>query len=396
MSRKSLTEITHNACIKKYPDGSSEITVSAHRLFRERGWEDERKRHPQARGETSPEESAARSLRRARSRLRDLARSNRFAYFVTLTLDASRVTDRYDISACVRDMKHWLDNRCRRHGLIYILVPEHHKDGAIHFHGFINDALEVVDSGTLSKGGKPRRPRSIKQREALIADGWHVVYNVPSWGFGFSTAIPLYGDYDAAVAYCCKYIGKQFDADGIPQKVGGRWYYSGGKLLSPDITTGDLDFAQLLAQYPEKAWSTTGGTPDMLRIRIQRSEIDVFNPTPSPTEILKSFGIYTGNSSVDELNFGAKSWENLCFGLSLAEDLDDAAEVMDLMRACRNASAAPEEWWNSMVQALRPIEMERPEMLQMMGLPVIPNPLTLAVSVAKNMKASVHARAGYP
>lgn len=274
-SRKSISEITHNACIKRYPEGGAEITVSQYRLFRERGWDEVRKRHSCASGETSPEESAARSVRRARSRLRDYARSNRFAYFVTLTLDARRVTDRYDVNACVKDMKHWLDNRCRRNGLQYILVPEHHKDGAIHFHGFINDALEVVDSGTLSKGGKPRKPRTAKQRAALLADGWHVVYNVPSWAYGFSTAIPLYGEYEAAVSYCCKYVGKQMDADGIPQKIGGRWYYSGGKLLLPDVQAVDLDFEGLLPDHRADAWSLAGGDADMIRFYVKEGEIDV-------------------------------------------------------------------------------------------------------------------------
>lgn len=280
MSQKSLAEITHNACIKRYPEGGAEITVSAYRLFRERGWVEDKPHASSRVGESSPEESAARSVRRARSRLRDYARSNRFSYFVTLTLDASRVTDRYDIDSCVKDMKHWLDNRCRRQGLKYVLVPEHHKDGAIHFHGFINDALEVVDSGTLSKGGKPRKPRSKQQRETLLRDGWHVVYNVPSWGFGFSTAIPLYGEYEAAVAYCCKYIGKQMNADGLPQKVGGRWYYSGGKLALPDLQALDADFEGLLPDHLRDAWSMNGGDcPDMLRFYVKDGEIDVANLT---------------------------------------------------------------------------------------------------------------------
>lgn len=34
-----------------------------------------------------------------------------------------------------------------------VLVPERHKDGAIHLHGFFNDALPLVDSGTISRPG---------------------------------------------------------------------------------------------------------------------------------------------------------------------------------------------------------------------------------------------------
>ena len=106
----------------------------------------------------------------------------------------------------------------RRHGLRYILVPERHKDGAFHFHGFMaGQGLEARDSG-VEWGGRP-------------------VYNLPQWNYGFSTAQRLHGDYHAAVGYCCKYIGKQ---DG--QRPLGRWYYSGGGLTEPEKVYIDLDF----------------------------------------------------------------------------------------------------------------------------------------------------------
>lgn len=163
--------------------------------------------------------SRERAQRRARIAVRDLGLSNDWAYFVTLTLDAKRI-DRYDPVEVVKHLNHWLDNRVRRDGLAYVLVPEHHKDGAIHFHGFFNDALPVVDSGHHDAGG-------------------HTVYNLPAWGWGFSTAIALYGERAAAVAYCCKYVAKQ------QEKIGGRWYYSGGKLRRPDVEWCDVDFDAL-------------------------------------------------------------------------------------------------------------------------------------------------------
>lgn len=162
----------------------------------------------------------------------------------------------------------------------YILVPELHKDGAVHFHGFINDALPVVDSGTLSHGGKPKKPRTKAERERLLALGWRVVYNLPDWAFGFSTAVELYGEYEAAVAYCCKYIGKDMGAEAAPDggaegqpqpsgKLGGRWYYSGGGLQQPEVAALDLDFDRLLAEHPDGCWSMSGGTPDMVRFYVR-------------------------------------------------------------------------------------------------------------------------------
>ncbi len=191
--------------------------------------------------------SIRRSVRRAKKAVRDIARSNDWTYFVTLTLDPDKV-DRYSVTEVWKHLRHWLGNNVRRKGLIYLLVLEHHKDGALHAHGLFNDALEAVDSGTMSLPGRkaPVKVRSQAQKEAFERIGGHVVYNLPSWGWGFSTAIKLYGEKDAAISYVCKYIGKEMTgADGAqfgtPEKIGGRWYYSGGDLQRPTVEWFDVD-----------------------------------------------------------------------------------------------------------------------------------------------------------
>lgn len=275
-------ELCHNARIKRYPDGSAELLIGSRpfgggnvsrlqacledgdpRFLRLESSEDraereyrELERDAICLGEDvyGLEDNAAachaasvrRSVRRARKVVRDIARSNDWAYFVTLTLSPDRV-DRYDFAAIWKHLRHWLGNCVRRKGLVYLLVPEHHKDGAIHFHGFFNDALEAVDSGTMSVPGRkaPVKVRSEAHRAALEAQGGHTVYNLPGWGWGFSTAIQLYGEKDAAVSYVCKYIGKEMGGPspglGIPEKIGGRWYYSGGALERPTVEWFDVD-----------------------------------------------------------------------------------------------------------------------------------------------------------
>lgn len=209
-------------------------------IFREAGWEISDKWQSDYKKQSeagSASDNLGRAKRRARSAVRDIALSNDFSHFVTFTLDRAKV-DRYDMTAVVKKLNVWLDNRVRRQGLKYVLVPELHKDGAIHFHGFVNNCLGLVDSGTLTGGElkRPRKPRSSRERENLLSRGCHVVYNVTSWKLGFSTAIELYGDYRAAVGYVCKYISKE------QQKIGGRWYYSGGALARPDVTLTDIDY----------------------------------------------------------------------------------------------------------------------------------------------------------
>lgn len=243
--------IRHNCRVKTYPDGSVSMMLADRAIFREPGWQlasdreavAERQRRAweafvgqadidvgelsgyQCERHLDAEEqrhadSIARAQRRAKAAVRDLARSNAFRWFVTLTLDPAKV-DRYDVREITRRLNHWTDNHVRRDGLAYVLVPERHKDGAIHFHGLFNDTLEAVDSGHRDSGG-------------------HRIYNLPAWDLGFTTAIELYGDRRQAIAYVCKYIGKQMGPDGSPGKVGGRWYYSGGALQRPAVSFADV------------------------------------------------------------------------------------------------------------------------------------------------------------
>ena len=252
----SGSDIYHTARLKTYPGGRVEVLVCDKAIFGGDGWEEHGKeRRPRGRKkEREPQDrDVGRAVRRARAQVRDLALCNPFRWFVTLTLDKSRV-NRYDMAEITRHLNHWLDNQVRRKGLAYVLVPERHQDGAVHFHGFFNDALEAVDSGTVSLPGqkRPRRPRSARQRAQWLEQGGHPVYNLPGWGWGFSTAIELYGEYDRAVGYVCKYIGKGMEAspngDGAPAKVGGRWYYSGGALARPEVTYADLELREAMAE----------------------------------------------------------------------------------------------------------------------------------------------------
>lgn len=249
---ESARSIQHNAQLKVYPDGTATLLAAARPIIREDGWEAQGEgRRPKPEAEQEPEaegggdqesaqpspDSLARAKRRARAALVDLARSNDFSWFVTLTLDGSKI-NRYDEAQVIRKLNTWLSNQVARRGLCYVLVPEHHKDGAIHFHGLLNDGLTMVDSGTIkpAAGGRPVKPRSRAAAQRMLDEGGHTVYNVREWGWGFSSAIRLYGDRRAAIGYTAKYIAKE------PAKIGGRWYYSGGCPRRPASWAVDVDF----------------------------------------------------------------------------------------------------------------------------------------------------------
>ena len=242
-----------------YPCGIMDIMACTDPVFGDKGWEEaENYATPRrALGDRAGDsqrktqglaEDVERSMRRARAKVRRIALANEFRFFVTLTLD-NLMVDRYDMGAIVKKLNAWCSNMVQRHGLRYILVPERHKDGAIHFHGFFSDSAEAVDSGTIRLPGKkkPRRPRSQKERSEWLASGGQVVYNLPEWKLGFSTALELHGEYPAAVAYVCKYIGKGGD------KPAGRWYYSGGDFQEPQVEYLEVSPAEINAAYPGRA-----------------------------------------------------------------------------------------------------------------------------------------------
>lgn len=231
-----FSDLKCNCIIKTYPDGSKSYLVADSYRFVPPGWElsNKKKSLPLSCSAAHDDfKTFVRASARARARVKDYALSTlSLDLFVTLTLDKDKV-DRYDLSNFMKPFKNWLDNSVRRRGLVYILVPEYHKDGAIHFHGLINSAaFELVDSGAFSSDEfkKPRKPRSERQRLDWISrpDEFHRVYNIPEWKYGFTTAIFLYGERAAAVSYVLKYIGKE------SSKIGGRYYYSGGALQLPE------------------------------------------------------------------------------------------------------------------------------------------------------------------
>ena len=95
------------------------------------------------------------SVTRSKNKIHDLARSETWEYFITLTYDSSK-TDRYDYNECLKKCRQWLNNQHKRYAqdLAYIFVPEKHKDGAYHFHGLIANVgnMKFVDSGKVAIG----------------------------------------------------------------------------------------------------------------------------------------------------------------------------------------------------------------------------------------------------
>ncbi len=216
------------------------ITVFPEPIFRRDGFETAKAAQPsevfaepdaeQKRSEeaSAEQENRRKSFNRAKNKLFDLLMCNSdMGHFVTLTFDPKMI-DRYSYSDIVRKLSQWLDNRVRRIGLRYILVPEFHKDGAVHFHGFMN--AQVL---------KLEKARSPKTGRLLSAKGKQI-YNVLDFKYGFTTAIEIGENVDERTA-CAKYIYKYITKT-RGEKVGGRYYLHGGALREPTFEYADLNY----------------------------------------------------------------------------------------------------------------------------------------------------------
>lgn len=130
------------------------------------------------------------SLRRAKSRVLDIALCNDFDLMVTFTFNKAKV-DRYNDEQVRKCMMTWLNHQSHRYGKFrYLMVAERHKDGALHFHGFFGGYKgNITDSGKLENGRK--------------------VYNLDSYKLGWTTAVKIDQDTrEKAAAYITKYLTK--------------------------------------------------------------------------------------------------------------------------------------------------------------------------------------------
>lgn len=173
---------------------------------------------------------------RAKRAIADYIRCNPdMNWFITLTFDPATL-DRMDYDVIISKMNTWLGNRVRRHGLKYLIIPEFHKDGAVHFHGVTNNKLDTVFSGLYWRNNKvvPSRPGK-------------KIYNIYDFDYGFNTVLKITGknSVDVVANYIGKYITKDF------RKVGGRYYLHGGDLAAPSyefIRSSDVcSFADVMS-----------------------------------------------------------------------------------------------------------------------------------------------------
>lgn len=160
------------------------------------------------------------SLSRSRRLVRDYILCNKFDYFCTFTFDKSKI-DRYDYKECASKLTKFFNNFRNRKSpdFRYVVIPEFHKDGAIHFHGVVSgipdDEFEVPDK--VPKLVKVREGKELKEVLELVPNTRGYV-RWKSYRLGFFSCSAI-RKYSASAAYVSKYITKDLLAIPVGQKI---------------------------------------------------------------------------------------------------------------------------------------------------------------------------------
>lgn len=200
----------------------------------------------------------------------DIARCNTWDWFFTFTFAPDKVKDRYDYAELSKVMSQWLRNIHKRKcpDMVYLVVPEQHKDGAWHFHGlFANcEGLTMVDSGKQDDKSRP-------------------IYNIHDFKLGFTTATAV-GDSAKACSYLVKYITKELCA-ATPNM---RRYWASRNCVRPVE-----EFCILEGDYMEKLQKLMVDSKHYKSVENEYQKVTYFEYSELPEKIAGEFYNYSQN-----------------------------------------------------------------------------------------------------
>lgn len=219
----------YNLTLKKYSDNlvkckkTSFMTIKGYYTYNQ---------HNGKLSDIELEEKSRQYLKKVKTNIIDLAYNNKdlFEYFITLTFDF-RKDEVYSHEKAVEKLQNWIDNQKHQNkNMTYILVPEFHKSGRLHFHGLVGN----VPKWKLSKAINPHTNKPILKNGIQI-------YNLDNYNIGFTT-ISKIKSKEKVTCYISKYATKEL----ITLKNKKRYWYS-RNLKKP---TTELDYIDLsLKEY---------------------------------------------------------------------------------------------------------------------------------------------------
>lgn len=153
------------------------------------------------------------NVSRAKSRFFEYAVCNPWDFFVTFTFDGS-LCDRYSFDGSVRaflDCVRLLNKYRSGSKISYLLVPEQHKDGAWHMHGFLS---------------------GLKSSEVRANENGYMEWIYFRDKFGFMNMSPVENPIGCAF-YSTKYVCKSIDSSPLPS--GAHLYYHSRNLSTSRV-----------------------------------------------------------------------------------------------------------------------------------------------------------------
>lgn len=197
-----------------YQYNDEQMRVVKLNSVKQKGWEEVNKTKKQD-NFIRQEEIDRVSISRTRRNIRELALSNNFEYFATLTINSINA-DRFSLTQCQELLRQKLKKLKRNNkNFGYLFITEKHKDGAFHFHGLIKGVQDFY----INKNG--------------------YLSNRVFDEIGFNSFSKI-KDY----AKCCNYITKYITKDCVRNEAGTVYISSRGlkKALKSEIREIDLDW----------------------------------------------------------------------------------------------------------------------------------------------------------
>jgi len=182
-----------------------------------------------------------RSIRRTRQLISDIIACNQFDLWATFTFDCKKcpikcdnkpctcsrdICRRFDPDFCKFRMSSWLHTQKQKNpNFIYIIVPEFHKNGALHFHAFIKHTnATLIDTKRVQNGKK--------------------VYKFLNCNLGINHIIDISDgndtDHNAIAQYMQKYIKKD-----MPVFHGKKRYFCSQNLQRPQTVVNGVGLLNL-------------------------------------------------------------------------------------------------------------------------------------------------------
>lgn len=165
------------------------------------------------------------NLSRAKSKVFDYAMSNKFDYFITLTLNPKKY-DRNNLDLYIKNLGQFIRNYRSKYDIDiqYLLIPERHKDGSWHMHGLL---------------------KGVPDHHFIINKNGYLDWFSYSDKFGYCSLSRI-RDTVAVAKYITKYISKSFNSsDGVIEKNKKLYYNSRGLKVAYKILDGQLEYKAL-------------------------------------------------------------------------------------------------------------------------------------------------------